>query len=358
MADPVAVQEFDYYSQAFTKLSAALTTYVSDTSTAVIGAIGPVAIQLLILYFIIYGISMMRGLIEEPITDFAMRVVKVIVIWALAVKVGLYNGEIVNFLWNSPDKLASYVSGAAAKSSANMSYLDSLMTQFYSLGEKFWAYSSGMTSVDLGPKLIAVLVWLAGVVVTVYAAFLLILAKMALAVLLGIGPIFVLLLMFEGTKRFFESWFGQALNYVFVVVLTSAAVKLILSLIVAYMPSANTVAGETGSISAAIPPIALAGIGALVMMQLSSVASALAGGVAISTLGAGNAIWNKAKDAAGGAKNLASGKTLSDMRAQRRAKATNAKWAARNPGISANVAGMSMKAFKAVTATPNRVKSA
>ncbi len=354
----MADQAFDYYSQAFTKLSAALTSYVSDTATSIIGAIGPVAAQLLTLYFIIYGISMMRGLIEEPISDFAMRVIKTSLILGLALNIGLYNGQIVSFLWDSPDKLAAYVSGSNSGTTENMSYLDNLMTQFYSLGEKFWAYSSGMTSVDLGPKIIAVLVWLAGVVVTVYAAFLLILAKMALAVILGIGPIFVLLLMFEGTKRFFESWFGQALNYVFVVVLTSAAVKLILSLIVAYMPSANTVAGATGSISAAIPPIALAGIGALVMMQLSSVASALAGGVAISTLGAGNAIWNKAKGAAGGAKNLASGKTLSDMRAQRRAKATNAKWAARNPGMTASAAGMSMKAFKAVTATPNRVKSA
>jgi type IV secretion system protein VirB6 len=354
----MADDSFDYYSVAFTKLSSTLTTYVSDTATSIIGAIGPVAAQLLTLYFIIYGISMMRGLVEEPISDFAMRVIKTSIILALALNIGIYNGQIVNFLWNSPDKLAQYVSGAGSSTVANMDYLDSLMTQFYNLGDKYWQFSSGATSLDIGPKIMAVVTWLAGVVVTVYAAFLLILAKMALAVILGIGPIFVLLLMFEGTKRFFESWFGQALNYVFVVVLTSAAVKLILSLIVAYMPSANAVAADTGSIAAAIPPIALAGIGALVMMQLSSVASALGGGVAISTLGAGNAVWNKAKGAAGGAKNLASGKTLSDMRAQRRAKATNAKWAARNPGMTANVAGMSMKAFKAVTATPNRVKSA
>lgn len=349
---------FDYYSRAFDKLNAALTSYISDTATSIIGAITPVASQLLALYFVIYGIAMMRGLIEEPISDFAMRVIRIALILTLALNIGYYNGQIVEFLWNSPDKLAAYVAGSNATGTANMSFLDNLMTEFYTLGELFWAYSSGMTSVDLGPKLIALLVWVAGVVVTVYAAFLFLLAKMALAVILGIGPIFILLLMFEGTKRFFESWLAQALNYVFVVVLTSAVVKLILSLIVAYMPNAQAVAGATGSISAAIPPIALAGIGALVMMQLSSVASSLGGGVAISTLGAGNAVWSKAKGAAGGAKNMASGKTLSDMRAQRRAKETNAKWASRNPGMTASAAGMSMQAFKKVTATPNRVKSA
>lgn len=348
--------EFTFYSELFNKLNTALTSYISDVSTSIIGTIGPVAAQLLVLYFIIHGIALMRGLIEEPITDFIMRVVRLSLILGIALNVGYYNGQVVNFLWNSPEALASYVSGNSYTGNNSMLFLDNLMSKVYDLGQVFWDYSSGMTSVDLGPKIVAILVWLAGLIVTAYGAFLFVLAKMALAVLLGIGPIFIMLLMFEGTKRFFESWLGQALNYLMVVVLTSGAVKLILTIIETYLPNATVVAGETGSISAAIPAIGFSVIGALVMMQLSSVASALGGGVAVSTLGAGAALWSKAKGAAGGAKNLASGKTLSDMRAQRRAKETNARWAANNPGTTAKAAGMSMAAFKKATATPNRVR--
>lgn len=348
--------EFTFYSELFTKLNAALTSYISDVATSIIGAIGPVSAQLLVLYFIIHGIALMRGLIEEPITDFLMRAVRISLIFAFALNIGYYNGQVVNFLWNSPDALATYVSGGAYVGNNSMSFLDNLMSRVYDLGQVFWDYDSSGPSVDIGPKVIAILVWLAGLLVTAYGAFLFVLAKMALAVLLGIGPIFILLLMFESTKRFFESWLGQALNYLMVVVLTSGAVKLILTIIESYLPNATAVAGETGSVSAAIPAIGFSVIGALVMMQLSSVASALGGGVAVSTLGAGAAVWSKAKGAAGGAKNLASGKTLSDMRAQRRAKETNANWAARNPGNTAKAAGMSMEAFKKVTQTPNRVR--
>lgn len=349
--------DFDFFSTSYAHLSSVLNDYVSTTASTVVAAITPVATQLFTLYVIIYGISMLRGLVEEPITDFAMRTVRMAIILGFALNLGIYNAQVVSFLWNTPDAMAAFVTGTSTTGTSNMTYLDGLMSQFYNLGQQYWAYSSGATSLDIGPKIVSVCIWLAGIVVTAYAAFLLILAKMALAVILGIGPIFILLLMFEGTKRFFEAWLGQALNYVFVVVLTSAAVKLILSLISAYMGNAAA-AAATGAVSAAIPPLALGVIGALVLMQLSSVASALGGGVAISTLGAGNAIWSKARGAAGGAKNLASGKTLSDMRAQRRAKVTNANWAAKNPGMTASAAGMSMKAFKKVTSTPNRVKSA
>lgn len=346
-------EDFTFYTQAMTKLDAGLTSYISSTATSVIGAIGPVSGQLLILYVILYGWMMMRGMVDEPVTDFVTRMVRLAVIVGLALNMGYYNGYIVNFIWNTPEAFAAYVTGGGYVGSSNINFLDQLMTDFYNLGDKFWAYSSGMTSVDLGPKLVALLVWVAGTALTAYAAFLLILAKVALAILLGIGPVFVLLLMFEGTKRFFESWLGQALNYVMMIVLTSAAVKLILTLIQKAIPNATEIAGETGSISAALPPIALGVIGVLVLMQLASVASALGGGAAISTLGAGAALWSKTKGAAGGAKNMATGKTLSDMRGARRQKETNAKWAERSPGKTAR---LSSAAYEKITSSrTNRV---
>lgn len=348
---------FNFYNTAYTKISDTLSAYVSDTASNVIAGITPVATQLFVLYIIIYGISMMRGLIEEPITDFVMRVVRIGLIMGFGLSLGIYNGEVVGFLWNSPDALANLIVGSTSGTS-NMTFLDNLMTSFYELGQKYWTYSSGMTSPDIGPKIIAVAVWGAGIGITLYGAFLLILAKMALAVILGIGPIFILLLTFESTKRFFETWLGQALNYVFMVALTAAVIKMVLSIVMAYMAPANAAAAADGSIAAALPPLALGVVGALVMMQLSGVASALGGGVAVSTLGAGNAVWSKAKNAAGGAKDLASGKTLSDMRGARRTKQANANWAARNPGVASSAAGMTMKAFKKVTTTPNSVKSA
>lgn len=348
----------DIYTPAFDKLNNSLSTYVADTSSDIIATVGPAVTQLMILYFVIYGIAMLRGAIEEPVNDFALRAVKVAFITGVALNVGIYNGQIASFLWNSPDALARIVSGGTYTGDSSINFLDDLLAQMYDLGDTYWDYSSGMTSIDIGPKIVAVLVWTAGVLLTGYAAFLMALAKIALAVILALGPIFISLVMFEGTKQFFSSWLGQALNFVFVVVLTSATVKLILTLLAAYLAPAIDAAADTGATSVAIQALALTAIGCLVLMQLSPIASALAGGVAVSTLGAGAAVYSKMKGAAGGAKDLATGKTLSDMRGARRQKQLNKQWAERNPGLTARTAGMAMSTFRKVTATPNSVRKA
>ena len=280
--------DFHFYEDTFAKLSGALTTYVGDTSSSIVGAISGVAYTLLGIYIALWGWSMLRGMISEPITDGVTRIVRLSVITALAINAGRYNSYIANFLWTSPDAMASIVASGYSNSTSNVQFLDQLMSKMYDLGDAYWqkANAAAVLIPDIGLTVVAILIWLAGVVATAYGAFLLVLAKMALSILLGIGPIFVLLLIFEGTKRFFEAWLGQALNYVFLVVLTAAAIKLILTILQAYLGSPALIAAMADpSITQALPAIVICIIAAVVMMQLSSIASALGGGVAIGTLG-------------------------------------------------------------------------
>lgn len=355
MGAPAA--DIEIFTTAFDKLNASLTTYVADVSSDVITSITPVATQLMILYFVLYGIAMMRGMIQEAVADFAMRVLKVVLITSLALNVGIYNGEIASFLWNTPDAMATIVSGDAYVT-GSVGFLDAVLTNMYRLGETFWDYSSGMTSIDIGPKFIAILVWGVAVLVTGYAAFLLALAKTGLAVVLALGPIFIVLAMFEGTKRFFDSWMGQAINFVLVAIITSAVLRLIMTLLGQYLPPAITAASSAGAISTAIESLVLAALAGLVLMQVNQIASALGGGVAVSTLGAGALLMNKLRGGAQGAKNLLSGKTLSDMRGERRQRQINKQWAQRNPGLAARGAGMAMDVYRKKITPPNKVAKA
>ncbi|KXB17468.1 type IV secretion system protein [Xylella fastidiosa] len=215
----------------FTELSNALNTYVNDTAANIIGAITPVATTLLTIYVILWGWSMMRGVISEPITDGVGRIVRLAVICGIALKIGYYNGFISDFLWNAPDEMANYLGGGDRES--NAAFLDTLMSKMY-------------------------------------------------------------LIMFEPTKRFFDAWLGQALNYVFLVILTAAAIKLILSILQAYLTDARGVLDDP-SLNQALPAIVFSIIGVLVMVQMPSKASALGGGVAISSLGAVAFAYGKAK---------------------------------------------------------------
>ena len=117
---------------------------------------------------------------------------------------------------------------------------------------------------------------------------------MFLAILLALGPIFVLLIMFEPTKKLFDGWIGQCLNYVFLPVLIAAGIKLIFTILETYLNAHNLI-----TVNVAIQTIVLSFIAVLVIRQLPSVASALGGGVAISSLGAVGWGYDNAKKLAG-----------------------------------------------------------
>lgn len=296
----MAASDFHFYEDSFTHLDGSLNTYVSDTASNIIDAITPVATTLVSIYVMLWGWSMMRGIISEPITDGVTRILRLSVITALALNIGIYNGYLSDMLWNSPEALAGFIAGGYSDSTNNMQYLDSLMGKIYDLGDAFWqkAYAgSGVLGIpNIGLLLIAILIWAFGLIATGYAAFLLALAKMALAIILSVGPLFILLMVFEPTKRFFDAWIGQALNYVFLVMLTAAAIKLILTIIQIYLVSPSGVeALANPSTELALPAIVLCLIAFLVLMQLPSTASALGGGVAIGTLGAVGWAYGKAK---------------------------------------------------------------
>lgn len=296
----MAASDFHFYARMLTELNNALNTYVNDTASNIIGAITPVATTLLAIYVALWGWSMMRGVISEPVTDGASRIVRLAVITGIALNVGRYNTYLADMLWNSPDALASYIGGG--NGTTNAAFLDQLMSRMYDFGEayhqKAYANASVIGIPDLGLLLMAYALWGAGLCATAYGAFLLALSKIALAIVLGIGPIFILLTIFEPTKRFFDAWLGQALNYVFLVMLTAAAIKLIMTILQHYLNDASGAVLADPSLNQAFPALVFSIIGALVLIQMPAKASALGGGVAIGTLGAVSWAYGKAKGGA------------------------------------------------------------
>lgn len=359
--------DYHFYQNMFTTLDTALSSYVSDTASNIIAAITPVAYSLLMIYVMLWGWSMIRGVIQEPITDGFTRIIRLSVITTIALQIGYYNSFLSDWLWNSPDVMAAHIGGDSGENNAE--YLDTLTNKVFDFGDIYKQKSEENANTvgipDLSLLATAILIWFFGVAATAYAGFLLALSKMALAIILAIGPIFVLTTIFEATKQFFNAWLGQALNYVFLVMLSAAAVKLILTILEHYLNAAAGVSAGDPGVSQALPAIAFSLIGFLVLMQMPSIASALGGGVAISTLGAVGAAYAKAKGAAGSVKNLATGKTLSDWRGARRMKAKNAEWAAQNPfrkEVASKVGrtvGAPMAVYRRITGgSKNRVSKA
>lgn len=329
--------ELHFYEDTFTHISSTLETYVGDTAANVIGAITPMAKDLLAIYVVLWGWAMIRGMISEPTTDMLARILRITTITAIALNIGLYNTYLVDWLWNTPEALGKFIvqDSSHAESSNNMMFLDSLMTKYYQLGDVFWqaAYANSTLGFpDLGFLFFAVCLWVVGLVVTAYAAFLFILAKIALALILAFGPIFILITLFEPAKRFFDSWFGQAINFVLVIILTASALEIIFTLSNdrAEAILTATLAAEPRVVDAVLI-LGMAGVGGLLLAQVQVIASALGGGVALSTLGAANFALDKVKGGVAGLRPTNLRRSVNKVRADYRITKSAAQSVARAP---------------------------
>ena len=119
----------------------------------------------------------------------------------------------------------------------------------------------------------------------IYTIFLLTLSRIALSILLVLGPLFIALLFFETTKRFFEAWIAQMANYAFITILTVLVATLMLTLL---STAAQQAVGAGGGITIAhaVRVCMAAGLTFLVMRQVMPMAAGLASGLALSTFGA------------------------------------------------------------------------
>jgi type IV secretion system protein VirB6 len=142
----------------------------------------------------------------------------------------------------------------------------------------------GLLSGDFGFYLAGAVVWCLIGVLCVYAMFLIALSSIALAVLLALGPLFIALLFFDATRRFFTAWIAQLANYGLITILTVMVAALLLKIVQSY--AAQTAARGAAILTVdALNMMLIALLVFLVLRQVMPIASGLAGGTSLSSLG-------------------------------------------------------------------------
>jgi type IV secretion system protein VirB6 len=215
-------------------------------------------------------------------------------ILGVSLQAWLYNDVIVDTFFNAPASLAAGVL-AAHGGPAPPANVDSVAPATVAIIDQIFfdgddAAALLMTKGELFNRNIAFYFAAGAVYVTVgltavYTMFLLALSKIALSVLIAMGPIFIGLLFFESTKRFFEAWIAQLSNYAFLAILSVVVAALMLQ-VVSTAAQAAVAAGDGIQIAHAIRVCAAAVLTFLIMLQVPSMAQGLASGVALSHLGA------------------------------------------------------------------------
>jgi type IV secretion system protein VirB6 len=261
-------------------LAAQLHTYVSVEVSKVAAALAPVSVSIATVYVMLWGYLQLRGAIAEPLLEGVRRVVTLAIVLGTAVDLWLYHDVLVVTFLDGPSQLAAAMVGAADP----VATVDVIWDQGGAIGDTLWN-RGGLFNGDPGYYFAGAAVWVIVGLVCVYCVFLLALSQIAAAILLALGPLFLLALLFERTRHLFEGWIAQLINYGLIALLLTLVAGLLLQLLAAY-------ARQTAALGSALATLDVLNlllatcIVFLLLRQVPPIAAGLSRGMALSTMGA------------------------------------------------------------------------
>src|SRR5579883_2189299 len=268
-----------FFGQFNAWLISLLANYIGTNTAAVAGALEPVAVTLGVIYVMIWGYLQLTGQIQEPFIAGVKRIGMLAVIFGVALHLWLYQSLIVDTFFNAPAELASTVVGGYDP----VGIVDQIMDRGADTAELLLAKGS-LFHGNFSYYVAGVAVFALVAITAVYTMFLLALSRIALSVLLALGPLFILLLLFDSSKRFFEAWLAQLSNYAFITILTVLVAALMLDVVGAAAQAATSTGGGI-QIAQAVRVCLAAGLTVLIMRQVMPMAAGLASGLALSSFG-------------------------------------------------------------------------
>jgi type IV secretion system protein VirB6 len=248
-------------------LNTQLATYIGDNTARLASVLEPAVVTLATIYVMAWGYLHLTGKIDEPFIAGLKRILALALILGVGLRLWLYNTVIVDTFYIAPTQLAAAMVGSADP----VGTIDAIWDRGGTVAGILWTKAtSSWTLGSIGFFIAAALVWC--------------LMGIALSVLLAVGPLFIALLFFDATKRFFAAWIAQLANYALITVLTVMVAALLLQIVKSY--ATQTAALGTAILTVDVLHMLLvAALVFLVLRQVMPIAGGLAGGVSLSSFG-------------------------------------------------------------------------
>jgi len=168
----------------------------------------------LTLYIAWYAIGLLTGRTSLSVSGLTPRMMTMGVALTFATSWVAYQSVIWNLLVGAPDQIASLLIGT--RGSATSLFADRLDTIFAVVAQAAAATEAaaagGMqqsSSLASGPDLL----WLSALLLLLGTVGVLLVARIALAAMLALGPIFIICGLFEGSRGLFEGWLKAAVMF-------------------------------------------------------------------------------------------------------------------------------------------------
>jgi type IV secretion system protein VirB6 len=268
-----------FFAQFYAWLNDILLDYIAQMVVRVATALEPAVATLAVLYVMVWGFLHLTGRIEEPLSEGLKRIGMLALVLGVSLRLWLYHDVIVETFYHAPSQLAAAVVGA----NDPVGIADEVMFQGADAAQSLLAKGS-IFGGNIAYYAAGMIVFIVVGVTAVYTMFLLALSHVALAVLLSIGPLFLVLALFNATRRFLEAWLAQLANYALVAVLTVMVAAFMLTMLIGTTRQVAAVGTDIQIVDAVRVGLA-SGLTLLIMRQVMPMAAGLASGIALSSFG-------------------------------------------------------------------------
>lgn len=153
---------------------------------------------LLVLYVAFFGISLMLGRSNLSVRNLIPRIMTVGLVLTFATSFAAFSTIFYNVFVGGPDEIAGILTGT--QGSATATFAQKLDIVFIAVQG-----ASGDTT-DISMFSPEGMMWLGAMLLLLGTVGLLVTARIGLALLLAVGPIFVVLALFNGTRGLFTGW--------------------------------------------------------------------------------------------------------------------------------------------------------
>jgi type IV secretion system protein VirB6 len=269
-----------FFATFWAWLNGQLATYIGTNTALVARALEPAIVALATVYVMVWGYLQLTGRVDEPFVAGMRRLITLALVLGCGLQLWLYNSVLVDSFYRAPAELAGAIVGAQDP----VSTVDAIWERGGAVADFLWN-NGGVFNGDFGYYVAGAVIWTLMGLVCVYTMFLIALSSVALAVLLALGPLFIALLLFDTTRRFFEAWLAQLANYALITILTVMLAALLLQVVQSYATQ-TAARGPAIATVDALNMVLVAVLVFLLLRQIMPIASGLAGGMALSTFGA------------------------------------------------------------------------
>lgn len=168
------------------------------------GALMPALTIILTLYIGFFAISLLTGRSRIGVSALTPRMLTLGLVLTFATSWAAYQGVVWNLAIGAPDQIATILMGA--RGSATQIFADRIDLIFAAIAEVADAAQGGAAPAAQGSFTPDNLMWLGAILLLLGTVGVLVAARIALAVLVAAGPIFVVLGLFSGTRGLCAGW--------------------------------------------------------------------------------------------------------------------------------------------------------